>query len=333
MSERKVEDVSTLSRKRNLSDSHKDDTHDHSNGSEESKQTQSKKIKKSEDCCNFSWNLIDKHSNMVCVHFKIICIQNVIVVFECKCLDITKIINGSRCTYAYIELKHKIFVWLRIVKKSMSKYDGSHDYNHILRVRKLALYIGTCEKMDDEQLKLIELCALLHDVFDHKYNESKKEKSEDLNNILVKYGISQEYIKKIEEIIDYVSYSKEQKHKKDPVQHSEYIKFLENNPVIKCVQDADRLDAIGAIGIGRTFCFSGSRNTSMFNYVNEQDTTMSVDTWTNSGKAKDTTIGHFFDKLLLLKDLMKTDTAKRLAKPRHDFLVAFVQNFINEWTC
>jgi len=224
------------------------------------------------------------------------------------------------------------------VQEIMSKYDGSHDFYHVLRVRKLALYIGRCEKMSKEELELVEICALLHDVFDHKYKTPNVSgKDERLHELLVKHGCSEEYMDQIHQTIDYVSYSKEQKSKQNPSEHSKYLQFLERNPACKCVQDADRLDAIGAIGIARTFCFGGSRQRSLFNFVKDERHDVehhdSVDDWIESGKAKETTLGHFFDKLLLLIDLMKTETGKTLAKERHDFMDTFLQNFFQEWIC
>ena len=270
----------------------------------------------------------------------------------------------------------------------MKENDSSHDFFHILRVRNLALHIAKCEKIaEKESLLLIELVSYLHDINDHKYkssNESESSKIEKLRNILSKHNITNEfYYRKLFNIINNISFSKENKiltnYKKYEAmivnekktsdaaninineakqKYENYMNLINKCVELRIVQDADRLDAIGAIGIGRTFTYSGSRNVSMFNFVpndvNQCQTKLksncndcianesqnsenmkrnghNIDEWIANDLCKGTCIGHFFEKLLLLKDLMKTDTGKQMALERTQFMKSFVKQFCHEW--
>ena len=221
----------------------------------------------------------------------------------------------------------------------MANFDGSHDFFHVERVRNLALQIAVKEGIKD--LELVELTALLHDVNDHKYvqKEGNKENNDKIKAILNKYNISSEKQAKISLIIDNMSFSKEIKLKnaENAEVYANYLSLIEANPELACVQDADRLDAIGAIGIGRTFCFGGSRKDKpLFNFPlggnqghsrGHQD----INEWVENKKSSSTTIGHFYDKLLTLKNLMKTETGKKMAQKKHQFMDMFLDTFFNEW--
>jgi len=227
-----------------------------------------------------------------------------------------------------------------IVKECMKSFDGSHDFYHVERVRNLSLQIAVQENIKD--LELVELVALLHDVNDHKYvqKENNKNNNDKIKGILNKYKISSEKQEKISLLIDNLSFSKENKikHSENPEDYSKYLLFIESNPELGCVQDADRLDAIGAIGIARTFCYGGSKkNRLLFNYpVNgngddQDDDNKDIMQWIQNKKSDKTTIGHFYDKLLLLKDLMKTESGKKMAQKRHQTMQLFLNSFFDEW--
>lgn len=174
---------------------------------------------------------------------------------------------------------------------------GGHDYSHTLRVhaltRTIAAEEGAC-------VPLAELAALLHDVDDHKLSPDTAQGKDRAVAFLKGQNVPQEEIEEIVRIIDQISFSR----------NTLPPDTLEG----KCVQDADRLDAMGAIGIARTFAFGGSHGRSMHD---PQDKTSSI--------------AHFYDKLLLLKDRMNTQTGRRLAQHRHEFLESYLAEFLAEW--
>jgi uncharacterized protein len=183
----------------------------------------------------------------------------------------------------------------------MKQFDGSHDFHHVLRVRHLALQIYELEK-DRWTLDplIIEIAALMHDVGDHKYKDpsDKRTSGELIIEALTKEcQCSLEMALKVAHVIQHVSFTKEKS--MDP---NVYAQIISETPEIKCVQDADRLDAIGAVGVGRTFMFGGAKRRTI------QDT-----------------LDHFDEKLLHLHTLMKTDTGKSMALERTRRLVQFKQ--------
>ena len=189
-----------------------------------------------------------------------------------------------------------------------------HDWYHIQRVYKNAMLINKKEKANEF---IITIIALMHDLYDHKfYNGNIEEKLEETLKELEIY----EYISKndIENIIyscTNLGFSANMDEQKEL--------SIEGN----IVQDADRLDAIGAIGIARTFAYGGKSGKAIYNpnnneLVNEEE---------YKKKGSKTSISHFYDKLLKIKDLMNTDTAKIIAQERHQYLENFLQEFIDEW--
>ncbi len=183
------------------------------------------------------------------------------------------------------------------VKKEFLGEGTGHDYFHLKRVVENALKIGKAENAD---LFLVELSAWLHDVGDYKLHDGVDRSEELVKEFLLTQNLSDELIDKVNEIISQVSFSK-----------GNSVTSLE----AKVVQDADRLDAIGAIGIARAFAFGGSRGRELW----------------NPDQPDSTTVQHFYDKLLKLKDLMNTDTAKVIAEKRHRFLEEFLDQFYEEW--
>ena len=204
--------------------------------------------------------------------------------------------------------KTKLFV------KNKLEYEGSgHDWFHIERVYNLAKYIAQKENADSF---IVEMTALLHDIDDWKFSNTNETKTTVTENFLQSINIDDDSFKKIIKIIQTMSFKGGVV---DSTQHT-----IEG----KVVQDADRLDAIGAIGIARTFAYGGNKNRIMY------DPTIKPIDFNSLNEVKNTenhTINHFYEKLLKLKDLMNTNTAKELAERRHKFMETFLDEFYYEW--
>ena len=178
--------------------------------------------------------------------------------------------------------------------------DGSgHDFDHTMRVYRMATRLAVEEGAD---LETVQLAALRHDVDDRKLSPETCENHLRAVTFLKENGANAEKIDRIVSIIAQISFSAN--------------KGAPTTPEGKCVQDADRLDALGAIGIGRTFAYGGSRGRRMYD-PEKQDS--------------DATIQHFYDKLLLLKDRMNTPTGRRMAAEREQFMHSFLEQFYAEW--
>ena len=204
--------------------------------------------------------------------------------------------------------KTKIFV--------MDKLEGEgsgHDWFHIERVYNLAKYIGEKENADSF---IVEMAALLHDIDDWKFSNTNDTKTTVTESFLKSINIDDNSFEKIITIIQTISFKGGVV---DSTQHT-----IEG----KVVQDADRLDAIGAIGIARTFAYGGSINRVIYDPTIKPIDFKSLDDVKN---AKNHTINHFYEKLLKLKDLMNTNTAKEIAQKRHKFMEDFLNEFYAEW--
>lgn len=189
-----------------------------------------------------------------------------------------------------------------------------HDWFHIERVHSLACQIQETEGGNRE---LVELAALLHDISDHKMNGGKLNHGGTVAFLLLKdLNCSDQLANDVKEIINGVSYKGANVH--------DSMKSLEG----KIVQDADRLDAIGAIGIARAFAFGGNKNRAMYIPDFKPEMHDSFEAYANS---KSHTVNHFYEKLLLLKDRLNTETARKIGQQRHDFMVNYLQQFYNEW--
>ena len=200
------------------------------------------------------------------------------------------------------------------VKQTLAGQSGDHDWWHAYRVWELAQHIAEKEPAD---LFVVELAALLHDIADHKFHGGDttigpKKAREWLESI----NVEEPTITHVWGIIAHISFKGAEV--ADAMQTKEGM----------IVQDADRLDAIGAIGIARAFSFGGSRNRELYNpeIKPEKHTTFE-----QYKKSDGTTINHFYEKLLLLKDRMNTTTAKRIAESRHNFMEEFLKKFFEEW--
>ena len=197
--------------------------------------------------------------------------------------------------------------------KNKMKGDPGHDWSHVNRVRKLALHIGKKEKVD---LFVVELAALLHDIADYKFNNwDNNLGSKVTENWLNKLKVDKKIIKHISYILKEIAF------KGAKVKYT--MKTLEG----KIVQDADKLDAMGAIGIARTFSYGGHFSVPM--YLPDKKPVMH--TSFAQYKKHSATINHFYEKLLLLKNRMHTKTAKQVATRRHKFMEFYLKEFFKEW--
>lgn len=203
---------------------------------------------------------------------------------------------------------------IELVKEKLEGTESGHDWFHIERVWKLSLKIH--EKEGGNQL-IIELASLLHDIADPKFhNGDETIASKIVNQFLTEQSLDPETIEKVIFIIENMSFKNRNDAPKDlPLE-------------LKIVQDADRLDAIGAIGIARTFNFGGYKNNLMYHPDIEPKLNQSKEEYK---KSNGTAINHFYEKLLLLRDLLNTDTAKEIAEHRHQFMLQFLDEFYKEW--
>lgn len=201
------------------------------------------------------------------------------------------------------------------IKKKMLGEGSGHDWWHVYRVWQIAKTISENEPEADRLT--VELGALLHDVADWKFADGDLEAGpKAAREWLEKCGVDEEIIKHIEDIIRDTSF------KGAKVELG--LKTLES----KIVFDADKLDAIGAIGIARTFAYGGSKNRSMYEPDEKPVMDESFEDYKNN---QSHTVNHFYEKLLLLKDLMQTDTGKKLAQSRHTYMEDFLKEFYDEW--
>jgi len=199
------------------------------------------------------------------------------------------------------------------IKQEFGDDSSGHDWWHIYRVWKNAISI--CER-EPADLFIVELAALLHDLDDWKFNESEDETPRRAQAWMEACGVDSQINQTVCEIIMHVSYKGAQVENK--------MNTLEGF----IVQDADRLDAIGAIGIGRAFAYGGYKSRPMYDPETENQMHASFEQYKNS---KSATINHFYEKLLLLKDKMNTATAKKIAEQRHEIMLKFLEQFMNEW--
>lgn len=197
------------------------------------------------------------------------------------------------------------------VRSIVSRYESGHGWSHIERVVKLAKRI--CETEGKGDSRTVELAALTHDIGDHKFGLHDGPGL--IRELFADLGIDDNTTEKVVFIHENISYSKGAHH-------------IEKSDELKIVQDADRLDAMGAVGIARAFSYGGFRGREIYSPADEEETPGA------SGKSSSdspSTIHHFYDKLLLLKDLMNTETGKLMASERHDYMLNFLDQFFREW--
>jgi len=211
-------------------------------------------------------------------------------------------------------MKSTIENTVEFVKEKLEGAEAGHDWYHIERVWKLSKKIAETEVCNQE---VVELSALLHDIADPKFHNGDETIAPKIaREFLESQNVPEEVIKKVLFIIKNISFKNRGEMPAElPVE-------------LKIVQDADRIDAIGAIGIGRTFNFGGFKNNLMYDPEIQPSLNMSKDEYK---KSNGTTINHFYEKLLLLKDLMNTRKGKELAQERHDYMLGFLDQFYKEW--
>ena len=200
------------------------------------------------------------------------------------------------------------------VKQKLANAEGGHDWWHIYRVWQLAKNIAASEKVD---LLVVELGALLHDIADAKFHNGDESVGPGLAlEFLQANGVNELTRNHVVNIIENISFG-----------GGNQTKFF-NSPEFAVVQDADRLDALGAIGIARTFNYGGFKNREIYNPATKPNLHMTKEEYRKSTAP---TINHFYEKLLLLKDRMNTETGKRMAAERHRFMELFLEQFYAEW--
>lgn len=203
---------------------------------------------------------------------------------------------------------------INFVKQKLEGAEAGHDWFHIERVWKLSKKIAENEEANTE---IVELAALLHDIADPKFHNGDETLATKISlEFLKSIEVEENTIHQVLYIIENISFKNRGKAPKNP------------SIELQIVQDADRLDAIGAIGIARTFNFGGYKNNLMYHPDIQPKLKMSKEEYK---KSNGTTINHFYEKLLLLKDLMNTESAKKIASERHDFMLKFLDEFYKEW--
>lgn len=203
---------------------------------------------------------------------------------------------------------------IEYVKQTLQTAEAGHDWFHISRVYKTA---QTINKAEGANHLIVALAALLHDIADSKFHDGDEEigpktAATFLQSIAVDSNIIDEVVLIIKNLSFKASFGEITYHSKE----------------LDVVQDADRLDAIGAIGIARAFTYGGFKNRVMYDPEIKPNLQMTKEQYKNTTAP---TINHFYEKLLLLKDLMKTDAGKKMAEERHQFMLSYLEQFYGEW--
>ncbi len=200
------------------------------------------------------------------------------------------------------------------VQKKLTNAEGGHDWFHILRVFNNAKLISKNENADGF---IVALGALLHDIADSKFHEGDETVGPKIaREFLFKQNVDSTIIEHVVNIIENISFKG----------GNEAQKF--RSPELDVIQDADRLDAIGAIGIARCFNYGGFKDRTLFDPEIKPNLNMTKEEYKNSNSP---TINHFYEKLLLLKDKMNTKTGKQIAANRHQFMELYLEQFYAEW--
>ena len=200
------------------------------------------------------------------------------------------------------------------VKKELANAEGGHDWWHIYRVWKLAKHIAKTEEVD---MLTVELGALLHDIADSKFhNGDEKIGPQKARQFLKSLNVEEAVIAHVEKIIANISFK--------GGKHQQLFKSKE----LDVVQDADRLDAMGAIGIARTFNYGGYKGSEIYNPNIKPNLNMSKEEYKKSNAPA---LNHFYEKLLLLKERMNTKTGRKMAEHRHKYMEEYLEEFYKEF--
>ena len=203
---------------------------------------------------------------------------------------------------------------IQFVKATLAQAEGGHDWFHIERVYKNSVLIAASENCD---LEIVQLGALLHDIADSKFHDGDESIGpRTARTFLESEKVSPATIDHVIAIIENISFK------------GGRVERQFSSIELDIVQDADRLDAIGAIGIARTFNYGGFKNRALYNPEIAPNLTMTKDEYKNNEAP---TINHFYEKLLLLKDKMNTTTGKQIAQDRHRYMEDFLEQFYAEW--
>ena len=203
---------------------------------------------------------------------------------------------------------------IKFVKNELQNAEGGHDWFHIERVWKNSKLIAQSENVN---IEIVELGALLHDIADSKFHNGDESIGPTKAKVyLESENVNANTINHVIAIIENISFK------------GGKTKRTFSSFELDVVQDADRLDAIGAIGIARTFNYGGFKNRGIYNPEIKPDLNMTKEEYKNSTSP---TINHFYEKLLLLKDRMNTETGKKIAQQRHQFMEQYLKQFYNEW--
>lgn len=203
---------------------------------------------------------------------------------------------------------------MQFVKQTLADAEGGHDWFHIERVYKTAKNIATTENAD---LFIVALGALLHDIADSKfYDGDETIGPKKARQFLESQVVDEPIINHVEKIIENISFKGGN--------------FIQNfrSIELECLQDADRLDAIGAVGIARCFSYGGYKKRALYNPDIAPNLNMSKEEYKKSTAPS---VNHFYEKLLLLKDKMNTESGKKIALKRHEFMESFLTQFYGEW--
>jgi uncharacterized protein len=200
------------------------------------------------------------------------------------------------------------------VQKTLANAEAGHDWFHIERVFKTAQTINQQENGDE---LVVAFAALLHDIADPKFNNGDEELGPNMAaSFLASIAVDAEVIAHVKLIIQNMSF-------KNSFDGAGFT-----SKEMQIVQDADRLDAIGAIGIARAFTYGGFKNRVLYDPAILPEEHLTKESYKNTTAP---TINHFYEKLLLLKDMMNTDAGKAIAKERHNFMLLYLEHFYKEW--
>lgn len=208
----------------------------------------------------------------------------------------------------------EIAATIAYVKQELACAEAGHDWFHVERVYKTAQHIAQYENVD---MQVVKLAALLHDIADSKFNNGNEEIGPTkAGDFLRSLHIAENVVLHVQQIIRNMSFK------------NSFDAPTFSSPEMQVVQDADRLDAMGAIGIARAFTYGGFKNRELYNPAIPPKTSQTKQDYKNTQAP---TINHFYEKLLLLKDSMNTPTGKKIALQRHQFMLAYLDQFYAEW--
>jgi uncharacterized protein len=210
---------------------------------------------------------------------------------------------------------------LEFAKQDSDGRDPSHDFFHIQRVLKISLFIAEKEKIKDDNLEIIQLAAILHDIADYKYNTnlSAENSQSALSTFFEKECYPKEKADKVITIVNRIGFHKEIEENQPPM-----------FPELAIVADADKLDAMGAFGIARAFSYGAIKNRLIYDESCPPRQLFTKEEYMQ--KSNGPTYNHFFEKLLKLKSMIKTETGKKMAENRHQAMVLFINHMDSEAT-